>query len=387
MIYPKSPIQIPDKYNPCGTRAAGFGPRGLKPAAQRGPCQVFVIVCLVALMPVISARADQIVTNKSNYPGAKIVGLHDGRLLFRGADGQIQKAWLDEVELMIVDRGGIFDDFNQAERFFAQNEHERAILRYRRTFRLSEDFWRDLIAARLLLACDAAGQLDNAVLNFIRVLNGQFAGPPAAARLIPRLIPDKRNSRVQRAIEQLGTALSGDAGEAQRVLLSVLRYEILRRTGDKRATPAATKIATLSFPTSARSQRVYEIQLHALRKVLEDHVQPTELDGLDHAIRNCPDGLLPDFLLLKGHALLRTASAREDIIRASWPFLRVAIHFRDDPRAPEGLYGAALALERLGRTDKAIELVDECLAHKRLTDQTRSLAEEALARFRSAKTP
>jgi tetratricopeptide (TPR) repeat protein len=313
--------------------------------------------------------------------------MQEGRLLFRSADGQIQRIWVDEVVLMVVDRGGIFDDFNQAERFFAQDEHEQAILRYRRAYRLSEEFWVDLIAVRLLIACDAAGQLDTAVLNFMRVLNGQFSGPPAAARLIPRSIPEKRDARTQRALEQLGTALTGETDEAQRALLSVLRYEILRQSGDRRVTPAAARIAALSIPPSVRSRRAYEIQLHAVRKVLEDDVQPVELDRLDQTVRDCPEEMLPDFLVLKGWTLLRAAQTREEVIRASWPFLRVAIHFPDDSRATEGLYGAALALERIGRADKAIDLLEECLAHERLTDQTRSLAQELLARLRLAEVP
>ena len=97
--------------------------------------------------------------------------------------------------------------------------------------------------------------------------------------------------------------------------------------------------------------------------------------------------MLPDFLLLKGETLLRTASTRDDLIRAAWPFLRAAIHFRDSPQAPEGLYGAALVLERVGRTDKAVDLLAECLAHKRISEQVRTMAEAARVRMRSATPP
>ncbi len=343
-----------------------------------------MIACMLGLAPTTSVRADQIVMNKTNYPGAKIVGLQEGRLQFRSADGNLQTAWLHDLKLINVDRGGIFDDFNQAERFFAGDEPDRAILRYRRTLRLSEDFWTDLIAARLTLACDAAKQLDTAVLNLTRVANGRFAGPPAAARLIPKEIPAKGGKRVVRALEQLHAALAKDPDAPQQALLKLVRYEILQRTGDRRAIQAAPEIAAMSIPPSARSQRVYAIQLPALQEVLSDDVEPAELSSLDHAIRDCPDEVLPSFLLLKGQTLLRTAATREEIIRASWPFLRVAIHFRNDSRAAKGLYGAALALERLGRPDKAVELLQECLGHKLLTPQTQSLAETARARLHAA---
>ncbi|UCC32713.1 MAG: hypothetical protein JSU86_10600 [Phycisphaerales bacterium] len=338
-------------------------------------------MCMLAVAPAMSVRADQIVMDKTNYPGAKIVGLQEGQLQFRSADGSLQTVWLHDVRLINVDRGGIFDDFNQAERFFAGGEHDRAIVRYRRTLRLSEDFWTDLIAARLTLACDAAEQLDTAVLNLIRVINGRFAGPPAAARLIPREIPAESGKRVMRAVEQLHAALAKDPDDPQRALLKLVRYEILQGTGDRRAIPAAPEIAAISIPPSARSQRVYAIQLRAFEEALADDVEPAELSSLDIAIRDCPDEILPSFLLLKGRTLLRTAATREELIRASWPSLRVAVHFRNDSRAAEGLHDAALALERLGRPDKARELLQECLGHKWLTPQTQSLAETARARL------
>lgn len=346
-----------------------------------------VATCLLGLWPVRMAQADQIVTQGINHSGAAIVGVDEGRLRFRTADGKLQSAWINDIGLIVVDRGGIFDDFNQAERFLAEDEPVRAILRYRRAWRLSTDFWTDLIAARLVLACDRAKQLDTATLNFIRVLRGTWAGPSAAARLIPREISVTGGRRAKRAIQQLDAALAKDPGESQRPLLEIVRYEIFRRTGDRRAASAAKRVAALSMPVIARSEQVYGIQLHALRESLKDNIDPAGIGNLDRAIRDCPETVLPGLLLLKGEALLRTASTREDIIRAAWPYLRVAIHFPDDPRAADGLYGAATALDRLGGTAKAIELLEECLGHKRVTTRTRRLAEEARTRLQSTMAP
>ena len=86
----------------------------------------------------------------------------------------------------------------------------------------------------------------------------------------------------------------------------------------------------------------------------------------------------------RGGATLETT--REEIIRAAWPFMRVAIHFPEDPRAAQGLYGAAQAVERTGRKDKAAQLLEECLGHRSLTAETRSLAEAALNRLKAMET-
>ncbi len=314
--------------------------------------------------------------------------MEDGKLRFRSADGALRNVWLDEVQLIFVDRRGIFDDFNQAEKFHAAGQSDRAVVRYGRAFRLAEDFWADVMAVRMVLACDAAGQLDNAVMNLVRVALGEYAGPAAAARIFPGAIPEKRSNRSQRAVEHLQRALSKDPHENQLSLFELLRYEILSRTGDARAAGAAPRIVGLTMSVAIRTPEVYAIQLRALRESLgAGEVEPSELAGLNHAIRDCPRAMLPDFLLLKGETLLRTASTRDDLIRAAWPFLRAAIHFRDSPQAPEGLYGAALVLERVGRTDKAVDLLAECLAHKRISEQVRTTAEAAQVRMRSAPPP
>lgn len=347
-----------------------------------------VAILLIGLVAATPVCADQIVMGELNYTSAKIVGMEDGQLRFRSADGGLHNVWLDEVQFILVDRRGIFDDFNQAEKFLADGQSDRAVVRYGRALRLAEGFWTDVIAVRMVLACDAAGQLDNTVMNFLRVALGEYAGPAAAARLFPGVIPEKRSKRAQRAVEQLNLALSKDPDESRRSLFELLLYEILSRTGDERAVQVAPRIVGLTLPAAVRTPEVYAIQLRALRESLgTGAVEPLELAGLNRAMRDCPRAMLPEFLLLKGETLLRTASTRDDLIRAAWPFLRAAIHFPDSQQAPEGLYGAALVLERIGRTDKAVDLLAECLAHKRISEEVRTTAEAARARMQSAPPP
>jgi len=292
--------------------------------------------------------------------------------------------WINDIALIVVDRGGVFDDLNLAERFLEAGEFEKAAVRYERALRLSDDFWPDLAAVRLVTAYDRTGQLDKATMNFIRVARGRFAGPGAAARLLPQSVPVKRDAKFTRAVEQLETALSQNPGETIRVLCEVLHYEILRRGEDERAGRAASTVAALSIPEAVRSERVYTGVLAAMSQTMKESGGANQLTDLDRAVHDCPDTLLPSFLLLKGETLLRTALARDDVIRASWPFLRVVIHMADDPRAADGLWGAARAVERLGRRDQATALVEECLAHKHVSDETRGKAAAMLTRLRSS---
>lgn len=330
------------------------------------------------------ASADQIIVDGVNYPGARVLSLEEGQLQFRSAEGTLRKAWLNDVDMIWIDRGGRFADFNQAERFLADGHPQRAAVRYRRAQRSAEEFWLDLIAVRLLLAHDASGQLDKAVGDFIRVLRGRWTGPIAAAHLIPKGFPAKRDSRVERAIEQLETAIRRNTEPTQRVLLALAHYEVSRRYGDGTVEVEARRILGLRIPEPIRSEPVYAILLEALRSSLEKGVDQEALTAMDRAVRNCPRRLLPDVLLLKGRTLLSAAASRDDLIRAAWSLLRVPIHFPDDPKAAAGLYHASVAVERLGRPDKAMELLEECLAHARLDEKMQPLADAARKRLETA---
>ena len=86
------------------------------------------------------------------------------------------------------------------------------------------------------------------------------------------------------------------------------------------------------------------------------------------------EGIVPDFLMLRGAFLAGKARTREDLMRASWPFLRVAIHFPDDPRAADGYYEAARLLERIDLSDHAAVLMRACLDHEGVSESTRAKA-------------
>ncbi len=343
------------------------------------------MACAVLSAIVPAARADQIVVNRVSHTGAKIVGFGQGRLRFRADDGTLHAAWIDEVDLLIVDRGGAFADLNEAERYLAAGEQDKAVVRYRRALAITADFWADLATARLLVALDAAGRIDQTVMQFIRLLGRDGIGPVAAARLIPQHMPSRQDGKAARALGQLDAALRKKSGDAPRALLSLIRFELLRRSGDRRAERAASKVAAMRLPPSIRTERVYAIVLGAMDTALSGPARPAVMDGLDRAILHSPDVHVADFLLLKGRVLLRTAASREDVIRASWPFLRVVAHMPDDPRAADGLYGAAIALDRMGKPDQARRLLQECLVHEEAQEQVRERAEGLLARLQAGR--
>lgn len=329
------------------------------------------------------AAADHLVIQKRAFPAAKVLSLADGRLQFRTSEGTTQSVRLDELDLLIVDREGAFADFNQAERFLADGEPRQAVARYRRAQRLRDDFWAELISARMAMAADRAGMLTDAVQGFIRALRAAPIGPSGATFLLPGNLPDSWDAESARAVEQLDSALTLNPPEPERIPLEFLRYDILRRAGSSRARTVVGPIARAAIPAACTSPRMFRIQLSALEESASEGVDAELLAAIDRAIRDAPPPLVAGFLLAKGKALLAQAATRQDVIRATWPLLRVLIHMHDDAAAPEAMVHTAMALDRLQRVDKARELYAEALAHPKISDEVRRLAEERLRRVES----
>ena len=114
--------------------SSSLSPRATCRRSSGRPRPFLLALALPALAP-NAACGDQVVAGGVNYPGAAIVTLEGGRLQFRTAAGKLQAVWVSDVDLLIVDRGGLFADVNQAERHLAGGEPAKAIERYRRALK------------------------------------------------------------------------------------------------------------------------------------------------------------------------------------------------------------------------------------------------------------
>lgn len=345
--------------------------------------RALLIVCSSVFMIGWSmpAQADQLAVNGHHYAGARVVGFTGGRIEFRTAGGESRQADIAHIEILLVERGDAFADLNQAERYASTGEWGNALLRYKRAARLSEGFWSDVIAARMLTAADRAKRIDESAAAYLRLLRADSAGPVTALSLFPRSLPTLRDAATTRALQQLDNAVAANPGLEQRLAIDLLGYEILRAIGDPLAAQVGQRLTEAEVPTALRLDRVYAAIRSAMEQRLSGAVTPEALLALNRAMTYCPSEALPDFLLLKGKTLLREAKSREELIRASWAFLRVTTHMPEDPRAAEALLGAAKCLERLGRKDQATVLLRECLARPSISDATTRLAKGELERL------
>lgn len=356
--------------------------RPLLPFAAASPAWAVILVSL-GTAPT-TALADHVVADGVTYTSARVDGLQGGRLSIRTSDGTEVLISLSSLSVLQVDSVSGFTDFNEAEQLQSEGNVPAAIPRYERALRMSKRFWPDLIAARLVSCCDRAGPVDRATMYFIRTVRGEDGGVAAAAEVFPDSTPKAPTTEVMRAVQELGEALRGEGNAERLFLLRLRRQRLLSATGDRRAAESADKLAQEPIPSTAATPRVYRPYLAVLEEALGREVAPAYLASLDRVIGDGPVEVLPAALLLRGRSLLRVAKTREEVIRAAWPLMRVAIHFSNDPRAAEALCDAASALHRLGREEKAAALLAEAVAHPQASPEVRARAEGALAEWRRA---
>ncbi len=374
----RSPRQDSGVFHGARRRAGVCAARARRPSR---PARRALVLALVTIVTATRAAADQIDDGSTQYRNAKITGFEAGFVTFRAADGKAQRADVRLARRIYVDQMAGMDDFNTAEQYAFDGDDVRASARYERAERLASGFWADLIRARLVLSFDRTERIDKTIFHFLRVLENGDAGPALATLLLPDGLPYKRSPESDRALMQLDTAVNRVRSDDGRALVTLVRYELVARLGDDRAAVMAETIARLKLPAAIRAERTYAIQARALEAVMSSDATPEAFGWLDQAIRDADNWVVPELLLTKGRALLATAASDEDVIRAGWAFMRVVVHYPRDDRAAEALLETARVHERLGRPQKAVALLNECLARGDATPPVRSAAEEALGRL------
>ena len=131
-----------------------------------------------------------------------------------------------------------------------------------------------------------------------------------------------------------------------------------------------------------RTRAAYQIRVRAAETLLAERaLEEGDFAGIDEGIEHAPGDVVAGFLLAKGRARMTTATKPDDVIRATWTFMRIAIHMPADPLAPQALLEAGRGLERAGRPAKAVALWRECLGLAQIDDETRKVVEGEIARI------
>ncbi|MCP4250712.1 MAG: tetratricopeptide repeat protein [bacterium] len=340
-----------------------------------------IAVALLLTIAVGAARADQVQTESENLTRIAVAGYADGNLHLRLLDGSTRTVPLVEVRRLVIDTTAGLADLNEAEGYLEQDQPAKAISRYERALRVAEDFWPAIIRVRLLHACNRVGKFERAATYFLQV---SADAPQAAARLMPGEIPKGRSQLTKRVVQRITAEADATTDAQQRVLLEFFRYNIWAQTGDRRTAGQVERVAQAVIDPSIGTAAVFGLKIGACYQLLDAGRHADVLATASDALSDCPMEVMPDLLLLKGRALLAGANGRQDLLDAGAAFMRVVIHFGDSAQAGDALLWAARVHERLDRTAKAVQLLEECLAKAPADGPLHRQAEAELERIRAS---
>ncbi|MBN1491916.1 MAG: hypothetical protein JXA69_18535 [Phycisphaerae bacterium] len=315
------------------------------------------IVLGVAVAP---AAADEIrTTSQARYAAVRIEDVAEGKLFFRDVQGRVvNRPLADVAELTITG----WEPFNRAEAALAQKQYRQAMRDYQALLDETEPAGpgagrpkhrRELVLARLLVACDAEGRFDRAVDCFIMLCN---SWGEAAAPLVPRNVPSDQSSFHVIAVNNLNAAL---ATSGERASAAPLRRLHATLTGQPTTQPTAE---TRQSETDAErlSQRLTE-RLDRITKWFE-------AGRLDEAEASVRTGLRGE--AIEHHAVLyywlgrcqeAGAKTNEAMLNAALAYMRVAIHYPDNRHAAECLYRTAMLHKQAGLPARIAPLLREAL--------------------------
>jgi hypothetical protein len=316
--------------------------------------------------------ADEIHVDGKTLQRVQVVGYAGGQVEINTAAGERDRIPLRDIEFIVLDSVTGVADFNQAEELLVKREPAEAVERYERAVRAARGFWASMARVRLLMAADAAGDLEKAVRAWLEVA---AEDPATAADLMPQSTPSPREQANDRTRKRLEKAITEQTGDPQAVT-TLLYYDVARRTGDPLAAVAAEQVARTKLPAALITARTLAIKLEALRAEIAGKRFAAAGSALDALIADAPQEYLPAVLILKSQALLAGAQDEREFLQAALPAMRVVVHFPQDALAAEGLVLAAEAHERAGRTADAERLLRECLRRgdgsERVLEQARS---------------
>jgi len=328
-----------------------------------------------------AARGDEIHVNGKTLQRVQVIGYAHGDVEIRTATGEQDKFPLSDVEFIVLGSVTGVADFNQAEELMVKREAGQAVERYERAVRAARGFWASMARVRLVMAADAAGDLEKAVRVWLDVV---AEDPHTAAELVPQAPPSPRSQANERTQKRLEKALAEQSPGAAQAVTTLVYYDVLKRTGDPAAAVAGEQVADSPLPLEVMTARTVAVKLSALRAEIDAQRTAAALKSLDTMIAVAPMEFLPDILILKAQALLATAQREQEFLQAALPAMRVVIHFPNNPLVGEGLLLAGEAHARAGRQADAERLLQECLRRGNAPERVLEQARSELARMSAA---
>lgn len=327
---------------------------------------IALAICLLAAAN--NAAGDEIqTTTHARYVSVRIEDVQTGKVVFRDVQGRTTDRALAEVATLSITG---WEAFNRAEASLAAKQYRQAAREFDAVLRDVEQAGpdvgrprhrRDLLLARLLLACDGEGRFDRAVDCYISLCRTWGAG---AAGLEPRNVPAKESAFHAAAMERLATAIAEAGQTPPGEQLRLYQARLTNKPATQPATrPAAVRAAPKPARRPADRPEKADPRLAQVARWVETGEMERAAKVVDHALRTEPPEKLAAWYYWQGRCFEASAKDDDTRLRAALAYMRVPVHYANDPQCAESLYRAAMIHIQTGHADRAAGLLREALRH------------------------
>jgi tetratricopeptide (TPR) repeat protein len=324
------------------------------------------------------ARADEVIIGGLPRRGS-VTGVKDFEVQVRLSSGRQISTGVAGVSKIRIDGQ---DTFNDAEKLYSQKKYTEAAAMYRRALRSVVQGWmKRLIRYRLLMTLDKAGQINDAVEEWLGLVE-EHSYSARSLRARPDNLAKKGSADNAKAIGLLEAKLPRVRDKDFRRAIKAGLLSLYNREGmtDKAAKLAGEELAQGDDDDDKTPRRNgngskpdignLDSKLQAAATIIEQARKSDKLTGaqrvekassalrqLKSTVKSMTTGQLAPALLWMGKAQHVIAQHGEDqrdmLLQAGLNYMRVVAHFAASKEAPEALMLAGKVNEQLGNKGAA----------------------------------
>ncbi|MFA7238345.1 MAG: tetratricopeptide repeat protein [Phycisphaeraceae bacterium] len=326
------------------------------------------------------AAADEIRIGNIPYAGIRIIDITADSVEYF-FQGQRRTAELDRVTVVDIAK---YPAFGEAIKQMDSDPATAADQLRGVLADVKEDFLRPLVQSRFVMALDAAGQFDQAVAEYVKLVTNH--SDSYFAQTVPSKLTNDP-AQLQAAEKTLSGALAGIRGDAQKQAAEKLLAQIQKAlkappgSGAPGGPPASAggesapgRAAAPEAPAdqAAAAPEASFISMSVIESLMRSKQYQQAVDQANMMMGR-PNAPLPDLFYQRAIA----EDAMGEHTRAAMSYLRVAIHFPDHNLAIPALFQAGQQLSKTGDNADAAKVYQQALKRAK-DDATKQQIQRAL---------
>jgi len=346
--------------------------------------RVVWVALLAAAWPGEFARADTVDDKDGLFTHVTILELDDEQLVFVFNDGRTLQRAADAIRSIVLSEGNdpAAEDLTKAELLRTQGKRREALDLYKQAAKTCQKAWvRDFAVMRIVGICDELGELWIAYRAYLSLAETH---PRLCERIVPKRIPRKDSKVCRDILADIDGAMEARQSDNVTGAMTHFRNAILRLKPSEPVAAVPGPQPTADSPPAASVRPPVESAISPRLATVRDSLTHGDLAvaarGLDECRALATPGDEPALLLIEAELAL----ARGEVRQAGLAAMRIVASHPNSPQTADALFVAGQTQEKLGRTEKALELYRRSAADARASDELKARVGQRIGALTSA---